>query len=130
MSKISERQEKRVLIRYLYERYHSVSRVAHECKVSENTVRKWINRDFYGDQVWSKNLWPGNSPDLNPIENLWSILQESVFIESRPKNRTELIARAKKTWSEISSSTLEKLYRSFSRRIDDVLGADGYSTRY
>ena len=94
-----------------------------------NAVRKWINRDLYDDQVWSKNLWPGNFPDLNPIENLWSTLQDSVSIEPQPKNSTEPISRDEKTWAEISSSALEKLYHSFSH-IDDVLGDDGHATCY
>jgi len=27
---------------------------------------------------WPKGLWPGNSPDINPIENLWPQLRAAV----------------------------------------------------
>ena len=43
----------------------------HTGNVSFNKIRKDVN------DVWTD--WHGNSPDLNPIENIWSILQNSVF---------------------------------------------------
>jgi len=33
--------------------------------------------------------WPSNSPDLNPIENLWAIVKRNVELR-RPKNLSEL----------------------------------------
>ena len=38
-----------------------------------------------------KLQWPANSPDLNPIENLWKILKDAVQKESLPRNRDELV---------------------------------------
>ena len=41
--------------------------------------------------------WPGNSPDLNPIENLWSIMKGRMQREP-PKNRKELVERLTRMW--------------------------------
>ena len=40
-------------------------------------------------RVRQRPLWPGNSPDLNPIENFWPILQDSVHQEPKPNNLHE-----------------------------------------
>ena len=38
--------------------------------------------------------WPANSPDLNPIENLWGILKRKMR-GTRPNNKEELTASIK-----------------------------------
>lgn len=37
--------------------------------------------------------WPSNSPDLNPIENLWSIVKRNVE-KRQPKNLDDLRSRS------------------------------------
>jgi transposase len=80
--------------------------------------------------IWSRGVWPGNSPDLNPIEHLWSLLQQSVFIEPRPRNREQLIDRVQHSWSSIGCDLTKRLIYSFPRRIVQCLERQGGSTDY
>ena len=87
-------------------------------------------------QVWFKSKkvkvldWPGNSPDLNPIENLWSRLKKLVAAR-RPSNKQELIEAVLASWFHvIKAEDLEKLVDSMPRRCQAVIKAKGYPTRY
>ncbi len=55
--------------------------------------------------------WPANSPDLNPIENLWGIVKRKMR-DTRPNNADDLKATIKATWASIH---LHYIY-IFSRR--------------
>ena len=74
--------------------------------------------------------WPGNSPDLNPIEHLWHRLQDSVFRTPRPRNRKELIARVSEEWESITQEDIFKLTDSLGRPVLQCLDKKGYNTNY
>jgi transposase len=80
--------------------------------------------------IWGKGTWPGNSPDLNPIEHLWAVIQESVFIEPRPKTRQELVSRIRQTWDSTTRAQTEKLVYSFANRILQCHERSGGRTEY
>ncbi len=47
--------------------------------------------------------WPANSPDLNPIENLWAIVERKMR-DTRPDNADDLKAAIKATWASLHLS--------------------------
>ena len=59
--------------------------------------------------------WPSNSPDLNPIENLWAHVKNNVGKKNH-KNLDELFEDTKKVWSEIPNTLIQKLIESMPRR--------------
>lgn len=73
--------------------------------------------------------WPANSPDLNPIENIWSVLKNAVEKRS-PKTFEELERVAVEEWDKIEQQTIRKTIKSMSRRIDQVLERKGEKCEY
>lgn len=73
--------------------------------------------------------WPSQSPDLNPIENLWSILDERVK-NRQPSNEEDLFEVIKTAWNALPVELLTKLVDSMPRRIKAVLDNNGYATKY
>ena len=90
------------------------------------TVKAYLSEN----NIHTINDWPGQSPDLNPIENLWAIMKFHVR-RSMPKNRTELIEAVLRSWHHaVSKLTLEKLVESMPRRLKSVIASRGFPTKY
>lgn len=73
--------------------------------------------------------WPANSPDLSPIENVWS------WMEDRLKNRMcrtddELWDCVQAAWAAVTPAILENLFDSMPRRLRLVRKHAGGSIRY
>lgn len=87
-------------------------------------------------QEWLQNnginriSWPGQSPDLNPIENLWSKVAYEIE-KQRPVTKTELIEALIKAWNHIiSKDLLEALVHSMPKRCAEVIRSKGWPTKY
>jgi hypothetical protein len=68
--------------------------------------------------------WPAHSPDLNPIENLWSIIEAEVA-STVPWSREDLEEEWVKAWEAYPQEAIDELVRSFYRRVDEVEKRDG-----
>ena len=73
--------------------------------------------------------FPPYSPDLNPIENLWSILARRV--EQRTcETMEELQDTVADEWNKIEPEVLQNLAHSMPARCQAVIEANGWHTKY
>ncbi len=86
-------------------------------------------KSWFNDHGVTVLDWPANSPDVNPIENLWSIVKRKMK-DTRPNNGDDLKAALKATWASITPEQCHRLIASMPRRIDAVIHAKGGPTKY
>jgi transposase len=92
----------------------------HTCRVA---------KDFLAQNRVKVMDWPANSPDLNPIENLWQIIKNKV--EKRmPQNVEELKEFLVEEWEAISKETVNNLVSSIKNRCNLVLERNGDRIEY
>lgn len=75
--------------------------------------------------------WPGNSPDMNPIENVWECLKRELGKENIT-TRVHLIERIIHHWNhnEKLKETAMNCIKSMPRRIEALLRVKGGLTKY
>jgi transposase len=72
---------------------------------------------------------PPNSPDLNPIENLWHEMKD--FVRKRhPTNGSQLLQAVQGAYEAIDPKTLRHLFDSMPRRMQAVIDANGDRINY
>lgn len=75
--------------------------------------------------------WPAQSPDINPIENLWNILKKKIIVRNQtPQNLEQLWVAVNEEWSKISPEILENLVASMPKRMQLIIKAKGGHIKY
>lgn len=73
--------------------------------------------------------WPAQSPDLNPIENLWKQVKDKLK-NTRPSNKGELWTAVQDAWYSIPVERCRRLIESMPNRCRSVLQQKGHAIKY
>jgi len=75
--------------------------------------------------------WPGNSPDLNPIENIWSIMKGRLKTDSTITSLPKLKRAITVLWVKgMEQGLFRKLALGMPERLKAVIKAKGQMTKY
>ena len=87
-------------------------------------------QDFYARS--GINWWrtPAESPDLNPIENLWHELKEFVRREVKPTTKQELVDGINSFWTKVDEHKCCRYINHLRKVIPRVIEVNGDATGY
>lgn len=73
---------------------------------------------------------PAESPDLNPIENMWHELKEFNQREVKPQTKDELVAGIIRFWDTVTVDKCKKYINHLKKVIPKVIELNGAATGY
>lgn len=80
----------------------------------------------------SVNWWktPAESPDCNPIENLWHELKEYLRREVKPRTKQELVEGIQAFWATVDTAKCQKYIKHLRKVLPRVIEFGGGPTGY
>ncbi|XP_068201755.1 uncharacterized protein [Palaemon carinicauda] len=88
-------------------------------------IKQWL-----GDcEVEYIKDWPGNSPDLSPIENLWAIIK--AMLRNKDTSTVPKLEEAlKECWAALDPQICRNLIDSIPKRVSEVIKRKGLPSKY
>lgn len=91
---------------------------------TSKSTKEWLSAN-----KWNVSDWPANSPDLNPIENIWGMMKKAIE-KKKPKDLEELVIIIQEIWITLTPEYLLNLVNSMQMRINKCIELKGNSTGY
>lgn len=91
--------------------------------------RARTTKDFFEEQRVTVIPWPSNSPDINPIENVWRLMKDELELaelQSLPNWEGKIV----ETWNGIRGETRRRLIHGLRKRFEEVIAHDGDKIDY
>ena len=93
--------------------------------------KAWIISNWFLEHEFTLLKWPPQSPDLNPIEHLWDVVEQELrALDVHPSNLHQLQDAILSILANISKECYQHLVESMPHRIKAVLKAKGGPTPY
>ena len=73
---------------------------------------------------------PASSPDINPIENVWSAMKGFLSRTVKPRKRDELVDGIKRFWEGLSAQSCQRYIDHIHRVIPIVILNDGEASGF
>ncbi|KAG6948420.1 hypothetical protein JG687_00015486 [Phytophthora cactorum] len=90
-----------------------------------------LTKEFFEEEGITMLNWPARSPDLNSIENVWTMMARYVYANGRQyDNVASLTAAILESWEAVEQSYLNKLVASMPRRCIEAIEKKGCKTHY
>ena len=86
---------------------------------------------YLANEEVTRMKWPAQSPDLNPIENVWGLMKSTLRKRSvYPKSPMHLFHILRDIWNSLPDSYFNNLVASMPKRMRSVREQRGRSTKY
>lgn len=100
--------------------------------MQDNDPKHTSNRAKETFQRLGINWWktPPESPDMNPIENLWHELKETLRNDVKPRTKEELEAGIKQFWAGVTAEKCQRYIGHLKKVVPRVVERNGRATGF
>ncbi|GFW49217.1 transposable element Tcb1 transposase [Trichonephila clavipes] len=92
-------------------------------------VARIVQRFFVNHQI-ELLPWQARSPDLSPIENMWSMVAQRLTQITTRYTPDQLWQRVEAAWSAVPQEHIQSLFESMPRRLAAVISKNGGYSGY